>query len=801
MASDSKQSKYLTVYLHYNGLFAPKPLVYLNAVVVSICDVDFGAMDFKDFNLFIAKLIEGSCDNVYYCTRNEPLAEGIRRITNDADYFEFIETGSSDEAGLRMNVYIDHENEPVLDWADDEGHYSEEDLDDDKDSQLSDDIPYEHEADDYIPSLDKTIGDEFLHRVSGMCKDINDEAETDEVETNNGDDKPVYPVHNENQKWDKMVPILGMRFSNPMELKNCLTNYAVKNGYNLYFEKNDSQRLLVRCCKQNKNPSCPFRLWASWMSSERSFQIKSLVDEHNCSRVFKLDSIVTYKWIGMHFKNQLVKNPKMSIRKMKAKIEGSLIEHYGKVWSNGEEIMRTNPGSTVKIDVNVMPDSTTYFSKIGQLLAAMGRDANNHIFPIAWVVVEVENKETWKWFLDLLLDDIEMGIGHGLTLISDQHKGLIEAVKERVPAAEHRQCARHIYANFKKSFKVDRACDAYENGISESFNSVIDLARKRPLITMLEEIRIYAMERMYKMLQEGQSWGNLKICPSIRLKISKLKKQQRFWGVIPSGIQQYEVRIGNDGYVVDLNNNTCGCRSWQVSGIPCVHAVAAISYLNRNAKDYVAPWFHTAMFLTCYDHTINPLNGSSMWPEAPYMKPLPPQKRRLPGRPTLKRKKDQSEMESKGKTRHTISKAGSVNRCTICRERGHNRSTCPTRPADVASTSRPKNKKPKKCKKEKGKVEPVQVDPVQADPVDPVQVPAPQVDPVQADPVDPVDVPAPHVEPVQVDDPHPDVDVPAQPVATRQRIRKYSERITKIGLRRKFLKKAGSTGHNLMVLE
>nr|KAJ0186588.1 hypothetical protein LSAT_V11C900504840 [Lactuca sativa] len=261
MASDSKQCKYLTVYIHYNGLFAPKPLVYLNAVV-SIYDVDFGAMDLKDFNLFITKLIEDSCDNVYYCTRNEPLAEGIRRIRNDADYFEFIETGYSDKVGLRMNVYIDQENEPVLDWADmevvedDEGHYSEEDLDDDKDSQLSDDIPYEHEADDYIPSLDKTIGDEFLHRVS------------------------VYPVHNENQKWDKLVPILGMRFFNPMELKNCLTNYAVKNGYNLYFEKNDSQRLLVRCCKDNKNPSCPFRLWASWMSSERSFWIKSLVDDH-----------------------------------------------------------------------------------------------------------------------------------------------------------------------------------------------------------------------------------------------------------------------------------------------------------------------------------------------------------------------------------------------------------------------------------------------------------------------------------------------------------------------------------------
>nr|KAJ0198936.1 hypothetical protein LSAT_V11C600300100 [Lactuca sativa] len=197
---------------------------------------------------------------------------------------------------------------------------------------------------------DKTVGDEFLYRVSDISKDKNNELETDEVETNNGDDKPVYPIHNENHKWDKMVPILGMRFSNPVELKILFTNYAVKNGYNFYYEKNDSQRLLI----------------------------KSLVDDHNCSRVFKLGSIVTYKWTGKHFKNPLLKNPKMSIRKMKAKvstkfnlivsvtpiyaldeIEGSLIEHYGKVWSYGEEIMRTHPGSTVKIDVNVMPDSIT----------------------------------------------------------------------------------------------------------------------------------------------------------------------------------------------------------------------------------------------------------------------------------------------------------------------------------------------------------------------------------------------------------------------------------------------------------
>lgn len=29
---------------------------------------------------------------------------------------------------------------------------------------------------------------------------------------------------------------------------------------------------------------------------------------------------------------------------------------------------------------------------------------------------------------------------------------MLEVVKERIPEVEHRQCARHIYANFKKKF-------------------------------------------------------------------------------------------------------------------------------------------------------------------------------------------------------------------------------------------------------------------------------------------------------------------------------------------------------------
>ncbi|KAK4410367.1 hypothetical protein Sango_0109700 [Sesamum angolense] len=52
-----------------------------------------------------------------------------------------------------------------------------------------------------------------------------------------------------------------------------------------------------------------------------------------------------------------------------------------------------------------------------------------------------------------MLDDIG-GLGtNRWSFISDRQKGLIEALRELVPDAEHRYCLRHMYANFKIKFK------------------------------------------------------------------------------------------------------------------------------------------------------------------------------------------------------------------------------------------------------------------------------------------------------------------------------------------------------------
>nr|KAJ0195590.1 hypothetical protein LSAT_V11C700345460 [Lactuca sativa] len=558
-----------TIEVNHTCYFVPKPIVYFNPVKMVVSNVDFRSMSFMEFISYVKNLVKDGTINVYYCLPQRSLRDWLRVLEDENDYVRFLDAGY--ENGGMINLYIDHSQYPVMEWteeeiAEDGSIDGNTDNDDDVDSNLSDDEFVEYELDDEVIQLQPS-DDPFIRRNFFKPSRVVDDEKDDKKDVKK--DLHKYPIHDPNQKWDTMFPVLGMKLCDRYELKHLLSNYVVANGYKLWYEKNDSTRLLVRCCKGEEKSKCPFKLLATWMSKERSFHIKSLISEHNCSRAFNLGSMVTYSWIGKQLIETIIDNPRISYRKMAAtvlrdfnlkvsfgqcrnakkfamdEIEGSFMAHYEKLRSYGLELLRTNPGSTVKLDVDIMPDSTGLCR--GEVLSAVGRDANNQMYPLAWAVVPVENKANWKGFLDLLLEDIDMGQGRGLTIISDQHKGLIEAVKERVSKCEHRQCARHVYASIKKKFSgaeykklfwENSGSDVIENGVSESFNAAIVEARKKPIITMLEDIRVYVMERMFTHKRKGLKW-NLKICPSIRRKIEDMKKIQRSW-------QLTEEEVGGD---------------------------------------------------------------------------------------------------------------------------------------------------------------------------------------------------------------------------------------------------------------
>ncbi|GJZ96914.1 hypothetical protein Tco_0669248 [Tanacetum coccineum] len=87
---------------------------------------------------------------------------------------------------------------------------------------------------------------------------------------------------------------------------------------------------------------------------------------------------------------------------------------------------------------------------------------------------------------------------------------------------------RHPETWSRAFFSTARAYDAVKNGISECFNALIVDARRKPIINMLEDIRVLCMERYQKMREKHIKWND-DICPNLR------KKLELNWKVIPSG--------------------------------------------------------------------------------------------------------------------------------------------------------------------------------------------------------------------------------------------------------------------------
>ena len=58
----------------------------------------------------------------------------------------------------------------------------------------------------------------------------------------------------------------------------------------------------------------------------------------------------------------------------------------------------------------------------GQILSAIARDTNDNIFPVAFAVVEQENKDSWVWFLQQFSDHIGNPEQLNLVFITDRQK-------------------------------------------------------------------------------------------------------------------------------------------------------------------------------------------------------------------------------------------------------------------------------------------------------------------------------------------------------------------------------------------
>ena len=126
-------------------------------------------------------------------------------------------------------------------------------------------------------------------------------------------------------------------------------------------------------------------------------------------------------------------------------------------------------------------------------------------------------------------------------------------------------------------------------------------------------------------------------------------------------------RKGYESFGVNLEARTCTCNWYTLSGVPCVHTVAAYGFIKKEPALGVSPWYSKRMWQNSYSHFIRPVGGSSMWPTTIEKPPLPPVLRRMPGRPRKLRVRHVTERDNE------VNRSGRQMTCSNCWEKGHNK--------------------------------------------------------------------------------------------------------------------------------
>jgi len=123
--------------------------------------------------------------------------------------------------------------------------------------------------------------------------------------------------------------------------------------------------------------------------------------------------------------------------------------------------------------------------------------------------------------------------------------------------------------------------------------------------------------------------------------------------------------IGGSGFwfIVNRQERTCSCRQWQVSRIPCKHALAFITSLSdAPIENYVDLYYSVEKFRVAYNQLIPAMPDKSQWPESNYEFFMhPPLLTPVAGRPKTERHKGTSD-KKKRKGQH---------QCPICMDYGH----------------------------------------------------------------------------------------------------------------------------------
>ncbi|KAL0212269.1 hypothetical protein RCL1_005895 [Eukaryota sp. TZLM3-RCL] len=368
-------------------------------------------------------------------------------------------------------------------------------------------------------------------------------------------------------------------------------------------------------------------------------------------------------------------------------------------------------------------DGTHIKTKMGGVvLIATSLDPNGQCYPLCFDVVSVENEINWTEFLTDMNTFFQ--IKPGTTIISDRHKGLINAVDTVFgDSVYHCYCLNHISDNLLKKGgkkavdlfwkvatsnnvqefqmlmnRMQSECNRawmllsdlptkhwadlfiegeryghYTNNISESINAWINDARKLPITQMITNI----INQLSDWFKERRHYGEKMIGEFVDKVEEEIKRHQiigrQFAMEEIDPDRMYKIEQHHISYNVDLENEQCSCFEWQKRKIPCIHAISVLRRKNTSIRRKISRVYEASYYRKCYMKQVNKLRNPIYWQtvsEGNVDVILPPESRRMPGRPSNR------ERVRLGQQRFDGQNVRRLYRCSLCRQQGHSKKNC-----------------------------------------------------------------------------------------------------------------------------
>lgn len=226
----------------------------------------------------------------------------------------------------------------------------------------------------------------------------------------------------------------------------------------------------------------------------------------------------------------------------------------------------------------------------------------------------------------------------------------------------------------RSKFSIVSKCDYVTNNIAETFNNWIRNEKSLPIIELMDAIRQKIMKKM-----------ELRRKLAVKLIGKVLPHIMKEMHVKSRGLVGYAIHKGREmtaeiegvhrdltpwRHTVNLPLRQCSCNKWQLTGIPCTHAISLIcSFRNMDLAYYVDNYYSVAKFQAAYAASIEPVPDKSQWPKVDLgFKLWPPKLKRAAGRPRTRRIRGVEEGGSRANKKRK--------QCKRCGQFGHMQKTC-----------------------------------------------------------------------------------------------------------------------------